>query len=183
MVDLINPPDDMEARRQEARRRRANREGLDLGEPVQDIDAIEETRRRSAPPPPAPFDAPPPPAGEEAPGRLVEFRKKDKKKKEQELRPEEDTYPGALPVPEVSKSRLISRLGEIKKSVAAKQAGKKKKSAFNLTFWTFAVAVLIPAVQSAAIDVELFAALDPRLDVLATDLVWWASALKAARAG
>ena len=125
MVDLINPPDDMEARRQEARRRRANREGLDLGEPVQDIDAIEETRRRSAPPPPAPFDAPPPPAGEEAPGRLVEFRKKDKKKKEQELRPEEDTYPGALPVPEVSKSRLISRLGEIKKSVAAKQAGKK----------------------------------------------------------
>jgi len=146
VVDLINPPDDMEARRQEARRRRANREGLDLGEPVQDIDAIEETRRRSAPPPPAPFDAPPPPAGEEAPGRLVEFRKKDKKKKEQELRPEEDTYPGALPVPEVSKSRLISRLGEIKKSVAAKQAGKKKKSAFNLTFWTFAVAVLIPAV-------------------------------------
>lgn len=43
--------------------------------------------------------------------------------------------------------------------------------------------VLIPAVQSTAIDVELFAALDPRLDVLATDLVWWASALKAARAG
>jgi NAD(P)H-dependent FMN reductase len=32
------------------------------------------------------------------------------------------------------------------------------------------------------LDVELFAALDPRLETLAVDLVWWAGALRSARA-
>jgi hypothetical protein len=34
-----------------------------------------------------------------------------------------------------------------------------------------------------AFDVELFAGLDARLDTLAADLAWWASALRAAREG
>ena len=42
--------------------------------------------------------------------------------------------------------------------------------------------VLRPAIQAAEpFDVELLAALDDRLDTAATDLVWWANALAAAR--
>jgi hypothetical protein len=44
--------------------------------------------------------------------------------------------------------------------------------------------IMLPVMQSEGpIDVELFAALDERLDRLVTDLLWWANALAAARAG
>jgi NAD(P)H-dependent FMN reductase len=38
-----------------------------------------------------------------------------------------------------------------------------------------------PALQSNPLDTAVFAPLEPRLEKLATDLVWWAGALKAAR--
>jgi NAD(P)H-dependent FMN reductase len=41
--------------------------------------------------------------------------------------------------------------------------------------------VMVPALKTDAFDVEMLASLDGRLDVLATDLVWWATALKLAR--
>ena len=41
--------------------------------------------------------------------------------------------------------------------------------------------VMRPVRASDPIDVELFASLDPRLDTLAADLVWWAKALATAR--
>jgi NAD(P)H-dependent FMN reductase len=41
--------------------------------------------------------------------------------------------------------------------------------------------VLVPALKAEAFDVEMLASLDPKLDRLAADLVWWASALRAAR--
>lgn len=39
-----------------------------------------------------------------------------------------------------------------------------------------------PIMQTDTVEPEHFASLDPRLDLLAADLVWWASALRAARA-
>jgi NAD(P)H-dependent FMN reductase len=42
--------------------------------------------------------------------------------------------------------------------------------------------LMVPAIQAEGdFDVELFASLDGKLDVVATDLVWWATALAAAR--
>ena len=41
--------------------------------------------------------------------------------------------------------------------------------------------LMLPAMQADPFSVELFASLDPRLDMLAADLVWWAEALAAAR--
>lgn len=38
-----------------------------------------------------------------------------------------------------------------------------------------------PALQSNPIDIAVFAPLEPRLEKLAADLVWWATALKAGR--
>jgi NAD(P)H-dependent FMN reductase len=44
-------------------------------------------------------------------------------------------------------------------------------------------ALMIPAMQAEdPFDIELFASLDDRLDMAATDLVWWANALAQARA-
>jgi NAD(P)H-dependent FMN reductase len=43
-------------------------------------------------------------------------------------------------------------------------------------------ALMVPAMQAESFDPELFAELDPRLDRVADDLVWWAGALSAARA-
>ncbi|MEV4420993.1 NAD(P)H-dependent oxidoreductase [Patulibacter sp. NPDC049589] len=41
--------------------------------------------------------------------------------------------------------------------------------------------LMVPALRAEAFDVEMLAPLDGRLDTLATDLVWWADALKVAR--
>jgi NAD(P)H-dependent FMN reductase len=44
--------------------------------------------------------------------------------------------------------------------------------------------IMVPVMQSKdPIDIELFAPLDERLDRLVADLLWWAKALAAARAG
>jgi NAD(P)H-dependent FMN reductase len=40
-----------------------------------------------------------------------------------------------------------------------------------------------PVRESDPLDLELFASLDPRLDTLVTDLLWWTEALAAARRG
>lgn len=43
--------------------------------------------------------------------------------------------------------------------------------------------LMISAMSADPFDPEILAPLDPRLDLLATDLAWWARALAAARAG
>ena len=43
-------------------------------------------------------------------------------------------------------------------------------------------ALMVPAMQSDPVDIETFASLDEKLDVVASDLIWWAEALAAARA-
>jgi NAD(P)H-dependent FMN reductase len=42
-------------------------------------------------------------------------------------------------------------------------------------------AVMLPAMTAEVFDVEIFAPLDERLELLVKDLVWWTNALKAAR--
>jgi hypothetical protein len=41
--------------------------------------------------------------------------------------------------------------------------------------------LMLPAMQADPFSVELFQSLDERLDVAASNLVWWANALAAAR--
>jgi hypothetical protein len=41
--------------------------------------------------------------------------------------------------------------------------------------------VLVPAMTAPAYDPALFASLDGKLDVLVTELIWWATALREAR--
>jgi NAD(P)H-dependent FMN reductase len=42
-------------------------------------------------------------------------------------------------------------------------------------------ALMVPAMKADPFDPELFASLDPKLELAATDLAWWAAALAAAR--
>jgi NAD(P)H-dependent FMN reductase len=42
-------------------------------------------------------------------------------------------------------------------------------------------ALMVPAMKADAFDPELFASLDPKLELAATDLAWWSAALAAAR--
>ncbi|MEJ1158261.1 hypothetical protein [Prosthecomicrobium sp. N25] len=142
MVDLVNSPEDMKARRLEARRRRAEREGLTVADIPEDVDpaAIETPGTRQEAKPAEPV------------GNLVEIGNRKGRVKEggANPRPDQDNSPDALPIPEIASSRLLARLGEVKaKKVAAGKADKGTRTR-SAAFWSFVLMVILPAIGISA---------------------------------
>lgn len=138
MVDLVSSPEDMKARRLEARRRRAEREGLVFSERAEDIDPAGEPVGRDR------RDE----RGDRAErreGKLVEFGERGgRKNRKQELVGDAGADP-SRPVPEIASSRLLTRLGEIKSKVEVGKVEAKGKARFRIrAYLGFILAVVLP---------------------------------------